>query len=79
MDVSTHGKIILSFVAGSVIWLVMLGLMMATKDIIMACVANYLALTVGLVLGGYGRSLIQRRPWLLVLVPSMPLVLGFFI
>ncbi len=79
MNVNAHAKIILSYVAGSVVWFVLLGFLQATNDIIMACVGNYLALTVGLALGGYGQALIKRRPWLLVLVPNAPLVLGFFI
>lgn len=79
MNMNAHAKIILSFVAGSIIWFVLLGFMPATDDVTIACVDNYLALTMGLVVGGCGHALIRQRPWLLILVPSMPLVIGFFI
>jgi len=76
---STNWKIILSFVGGSVIWFVLLGFLAATQDIINALIANYVGLTAGLALGGYGQSLLKRRPWLLLFVPSLPIVLGFFV
>jgi len=49
-------KIILSFVSGSLIWFVMLCLMPAAQSVTIACVSNYLALTVGLAIGGCGNS-----------------------
>ena len=76
---STNWKIILSFVGGSVIWFVLLGFLAATQDIINALIANYVGLTAGLALGGYGQSLLKQRPWLLLFVPSLPIVLGFFV
>ncbi len=78
-EMSANRKIILSFVSGSLIWFVVLCLMPAAQSVTIACVSNYLALTVGLAIGGCGNSLIRRRPWLLLFVPSMPLVLGIFV
>ena len=74
----THWKIILSYMGGSVIWFVLLGFLVATQDIINALIANYVGLTAGLALGGYGQSLLRRRPWLLLFVPSLPIVIGYF-
>ncbi len=53
---SANRKIILSFVSGSLIWFIVLCLMPAAQSVTIACVSNYLALTVGLAIGGCGNS-----------------------
>lgn len=75
---SANSKILMWYLGGSALWLLLLSLMMATKGTLVVCVGNYVGLTIGLALGVYGNSLLRRWPWLLLFIPSAPLLLGFF-
>ena len=73
-----NSRVLIWYLGGSVLWLLVLSLMMATKGTIVVLVSNYVGLTLGFALGVYGNSLVKRQPWLLLFVPIAPLVLGFF-
>jgi len=67
------------YLGGTLIWFLLLALMPATADLTNALMVNYLMLTAGVVCGLLGKTCFERRPWLLLFVPGLPLVLGIFL
>jgi len=71
-------KLLLYYVGGSILWLLLLSLMPATQDLTSALILSYATLTLGFALGIVGQRVFERWPWLLLLIPGLPLVLGIF-
>lgn len=72
-------RLLFYYICGSLIWLLMLSAMLATRELTYQLMVNYVTLTAGIALGFLGKDHLEKRPWLLLFVPSLPLVLGIFI
>lgn len=72
-------KLFFYYLGGTLIWFLLLALMPATGDLTNALMVNYLMLTAGVVFGLLGKTCIEKRPWLLLFVPGLPLVVGLFL
>jgi hypothetical protein len=71
-------KVVIFYLAGSLIWALLLSFMMATQELTNFLIVNYLTLTLGFMIGIFGKKIFDNRPWLLLFVPSLPLIIGFF-
>jgi len=71
-------KIISFYVVGSIIWLALLSLLSATQDLVMSLLMVYVYMTISFFFGYYGKAFIEKRPWILILFPIIPIIFGFF-
>ena len=69
-------KIYVFYIGGILLWLLAVGFINTTNHYFI--IKEFVCLMLGLSIGFFGKDLIQRRPWMLLLIPLIPLVVGFF-
>ena len=70
-------KWLIYYVSGSVIGLLVLSSMPTTDDDTKVLITNYIYLSIGLFFGLKGAHILEKHAWLLIVVPLIPLLLGF--
>ena len=70
-------KWLIYYVSGSLIGLLILSLMPTTDEDTKLLLTNYIYLSLGLFFGLKGVSIFEKHVWLLIIVPLIPLLLGF--
>lgn len=70
-------KWLIYYVSGSIIGLLILSFMPTTDDDTRVLMTNYIYLSIGLFFGLKGASILEKHIWLLIIVPLIPLLLGF--
>ena len=66
------------YAGGTVLWVLLLSAIPATQTDTNALITNYFTLTFGLVVGSFCKRFFEKRPWVLLFVPVLPLTVGFF-
>lgn len=67
-------KIIVFYLLGSIVWFLMLAALPMTQTETNFILVAFYYLTLGLFLGVYGRRLLERYKWVLILLPFCSLV-----
>jgi len=70
-----HWKVILSYCLGSVVWFAACCFIPASGDEMVILYLAFLYLTIGLAIGLFLRDIVYSKPWLLVFVPVLQLLL----
>ena len=67
-------KMLLWYGGACIIWVILSGFIMTTTEGLYQIYFNYVTLNVGLFAGIFGKELIYKKPWLLMLVPFLYLL-----
>lgn len=68
-------KLVIWYIVGSI----SIGFIMTTRDEYIRIIFNFAMLTVGLTIGFLLKGQFLKRPWLIVFVPIIYLILGMFL
>ena len=71
-------KIIAWYFLGFVLWFLAFAFLAATSDLKAMIFFNFITLTIGLFIGLILKNQFINKPWLIILIPILHLVLGFF-
>jgi hypothetical protein len=69
-------RIFIWYGVGSLLWFLIFGFLAATSDLQALIIGSYLTFTIGLFIGLIFKDQFLRRPWLILFVPILHLVVG---
>ena len=65
------------YLGGAIVWFLGVSSMSTDKRGTVELFAAFFYLSVGIFFGFFGKELLVKRPWLLLLLPVLPLSIGF--
>lgn len=71
-----EAKVIIYLIVSFLIWFVILSFALMREDDFFSAIINYAYLVVGVLIGFLGKNRIINRPWILLLIPLVLLILG---
>jgi cell division protein FtsW (lipid II flippase) len=69
-------KHFLMYGLGTILWFILLAFMPMSQITTNYVLIGYAFLTMGLLVGFFGKSILEKRPWLLILLPFVALLGG---
>lgn len=74
----TNNKLLIKIVIWYIIGSVPLAFLMSTWDDYIKIIINFITLTIGLAIGFLFRNQFLKKPWLIVVIPILYLILSVF-
>lgn len=71
-------RAVMFYCAGTAVWFLLISLAPATDEVMRLLIWNFIWLSIGLSVGFFGRTVITRYPWILIIIPLLSLVLMAF-
>ncbi len=71
-------KMLTYYFVGTILWVILFGFLAATSSLQREILLNFITLSIGVVVGLIMRDRFSKKPWLLIFVPVLHLLIGFF-